>query len=291
MCEVSLNKNVTEAVYMSCDDCYYTFFNTKNLFDVLFEEKFFGKQEKEFLESIKRNKENPKKNSFDKLFEEILLKNNSPINQTGGSKMDCIEKFFDRLMNTKLKYKTQENKSNEKQKENMFRMEINASSSSEDDSVKVNVFVDDNGKQFTRKYTIPKKEFKPISVDINQAKSDIDDIKIPVKPIENLDVKIDVKDEDNNSNDKNNSACNSCCSECKYAEDRSKKKSSDAVTRIIDSRVKKLEENTDTDANTDIRKEIKMLREEIRNLTNRVKEVESSLKNIDPIIGMWTLDR
>jgi len=276
---------------MSCDDCYYTFFNTKNLFDVLFEEKFFGKQEKEFLESIKRNKEKPKKNSFDKLFEEILLKNNSPINQTGGSKMDCIEKFFDRLMNTKLKYKTQENKSNEKQKENMFRMEINASSSSEDDSVKVNVFVDDNGKQFTRKYTIPKKEFKPISVDINQAKSDIDDIKIPVKPIENLDVKIDVKDEDNNSNDKNNSACNSCCSECKYAEDRSKKKSSDAVTRIIDSRVKKLEENTDTDANTDIRKEIKMLREEIRNLTNRVKEVESSLKNIDPIIGMWTLDR
>jgi len=276
---------------MSCDDCYYTFFNTKNLFDVLFEEKFFGKQEKEFLESIKRNKEKPKKNSFDKLFEEILLKNNSPINQTGGSKMDCIEKFFDRLMNTKLKYKTQENKSNEKQKENMFRMEINASSSSEDDSVKVNVFVDDNGKQFTRKYTIPKKEFKPISVDINQAKSDIDDIKIPVKPIENLDVKIDVKDEDNNSNDKNNSACNSCCSECKYAEDCSKKKSSDAVTRIIDSRVKKLEENTDTDANTDIRKEIKMLREEIRNLTNRVKEVESSLKNIDPIIGMWTLDR
>ena len=276
---------------MSCDDCYYTFFNTKNLFDVLFEEKFFGKQEKEFLESIKRNKENPKKNSFDKLFEEILLKNNSPINQTGGSKMDCIEKFLDRLMNTKLKYKTQENKSNEKQKENMFRMEINASSSSEDDSVKVNVFVDDNGKQFTRKYTIPKKEFKPISVDINQAKSDIDDIKIPVKPIENLDVKIDVKDEDNNSNDKNNSACNSCCSECKYAEDCSKKKSSDAVTRIIDSRVKKLEENTDTDANTDIRKEIKMLREEIRNLTNRVKEVESSLKNIDPIIGMWTLDR
>ena len=130
---------------MSCDDCYYTFFNTKNLFDVLFEEKFFGKQEKEFLESIKRNKEKPKKNSFDKLFEEILLKNNSPINQTGGSKMDCIEKFFDRLMNTKLKYKTQENKSNEKQKENMFRMEINASSSSEDDSVKVNVFVDDNG--------------------------------------------------------------------------------------------------------------------------------------------------
>ena len=276
---------------MSCDDCYYTFFNTKNLFDVLFEEKFFGKQEKEFLESIKRNKEKPKKNSFDKLFEEILLKNNSPINQTGGSKMDCIEKFFDRLMNTKLKYKTQENKSNEKQKENMFRMEINASSSSEDDSVKVNVFVDDNGKQFTRKYTIPKKEFKPISVDINQAKSDIDDIKIPVKPIENLDVKIHFKDEDNNSNDKNNSACNSCCSECKYAEDCSKKKSSDAVTRIIDSRVKKLEENTDTDANTDIRKEIKMLREEIRNLTNRVKEVESSLKNIDPIIGMWTLDR